>query len=127
MKKRKDIDFALGSFTDAVTPPLAAYSGNLVLHVRGNDRAVAPYVTGGLGGLTLYQTSGTQRLGLTSNPTFLTGNVGGGVKWYVDRTWGVQADYRLLAVKGKTDGSPFFGLNRNRYGHRFSWNFVLTR
>ena len=125
--KRKDISFARGQFTDARTPYLAAYSANGVWHPRGNDRAIAPYATAGIGGLTLYQTSGTQILGLNSNQTFLTGNVGGGLKWYLDRSWGLQVDYRLLAVKGKDDASPFFGLNRSRYGHRVAWNFLVTR
>jgi hypothetical protein len=49
------------------------------------------------------------------------------VKWYLDRAWGLQADYRWLAVKGKDDTAPFFGLNRNRHGHRLSWNFVFTK
>jgi hypothetical protein len=121
------MDFALGRFPNAKTPYLAAYSGNAVWHPRGSDRIVAPYFTAGIGGLTLYQTSGTQVVGLNSNPTFLTGNFGGGMKWWVDRNWGLQADYRLLAVKGKDDASPFFGLDRNRYGHRVSWNFLFTR
>ena len=125
--KRQNLDFALGRFSNVKTPYLANYGGNAVWHPRGNDRAIAPYVTGGLGGLTLYRTNGVQQFGLTTNPTFLTGNVGGGVKWYRGGRWGLQGDYRWLAVKGKENTSAFFGLNRNRYGHRFAWNILLTR
>jgi len=125
--RRQDIDFSFGSFSDVKTPYLSNYSGSAVWHPRGNDRAIAPYLAGGLGGLTLYRTNGVNQFGFTSNPTFLTGNAGGGVKWYRTRNWGLQGDYRWLAVKGKDDASPFFGLNRNRYGHRFAWNILLTR
>ena len=125
--KRQDLNFALGQFSKVKTPYLANYSGNGVWHPRGNDLAVALYLTAGLGGLTLYRTNGVAPFGFTSNPTFPTGNVGGGVKWYRERNWGLQADYRFLVVKGKDDGSKFFGLNRNRYGHRVAWNIVLTK
>ena len=52
--------------------------------------------------------------------------VSGRVKWYRSPNWGLQADYRWLAVKGKNDTSQFFGLNRNRYGHRVAWDIVLA-
>jgi hypothetical protein len=52
--RRQDMSSALGQFADVKTPVLANYSGNAVFHPRGNDRALVPYVTGGLGGLTLY-------------------------------------------------------------------------
>jgi hypothetical protein len=125
--KRQNLNFALGQFSNVKTPYLANYAGSAVWHPRGNDRAIAPYLAGGLGGLTLYRTNGVNQFGFTSNPTFLTGNAGGGVKWYRTRNWGLQADYRWLAVKGKDNASPFFGLNRNRYGHRLAWNILLTR
>jgi hypothetical protein len=125
--RRQDFDFANGLFQSVKSPYVAAYNGNGVWHPRGNDRSVAPYLTAGVGALTLYKTNGVKSLGLTTDPTFLSGNVGGGVKWYLDRHWGIQGDYRLLAVKGKDNGSPFFGLDQNRYGHRISWNIVLMR
>ena len=125
--RRQDLNFALGQFSDVKSPYLANYSGNAIYHLRGNDQSIAPYITGGLGGLTLYKTNGVSQFGFTSNPTFLTGNAGGGVKWYRTRNWGLQADYRWLAVKGKADAPVFFGLNHNRFGHRFAWTILLTK
>ena len=62
-----------------------------------NGSPVVPYVTGGIGGLTLFDTA---TLGITDTRTFLTGNVGGDVKWF-NRTgrWGLRGDYRFVAVR----------------------------
>jgi len=49
--------------------------GNLVVSAGGSS--VAPYVNGGVGGLTLLETS---TLDINDMKTFLTGNLGGGVK-----------------------------------------------
>ncbi len=35
--------------------------------------------------------------------TFLTGNVGGGLKYHINDRWGVRADYRFIAVRSKDD------------------------
>jgi len=101
-----------GLTSDVKTPNLLNYSGNLVVSVP-NRSAVVPYVTGGLGGLSLFEKAS---LGINSTETFLTGNVGGGVKWYAGR-WGLRGDYRFLAVQSKDDAPDFFG-QETRYGHR---------
>ena len=56
--------------------------------------SVVPYVTGGVGGLSLFERAS---LGINDTETFLTGNVGGGVKWYAPNSrWGLRGDYRFL-------------------------------
>jgi len=55
-------------------------------------------------------------LGINDTQTFLTGNVGGGLKWFSGR-WGLRGDYRFLAVQSKDDAPAFFG-RETRYGHR---------
>jgi hypothetical protein len=55
----------------------------------------------------------------------LTGNVGGGLKWFSTRHFGVRGDYRFLMVKSK-DGSPLFFGNENRYDHRVQADLVFT-
>jgi hypothetical protein len=106
-------DLTLGGGTSNLkTPNILNYSGNLVVSAP-NRSSVVPYVTGGVGGLSLFQ---TQALGVNSTDTFFTSNVGGGVSWYAGR-WGLRGDYRFIAVKSKTDASPFFG-QETRYGHR---------
>lgn len=101
-----------GFSSDLKTPNLLNYSGNLVLSAA-NRTSVVPYLTGGVGGLTLLETSG---LGINQAETFLTGNVGGGLKWYAGR-WGLRADYRFVGVQSKDDAPEFFG-QVTRYGHR---------
>jgi outer membrane protein with beta-barrel domain len=96
---------------DRKTPHMLNYSGNLVVSLA--NRSVVPYVTGGAGALSLFETAG---VGITDTETFLTGNVGGGVKWYAGR-WGLRGDYRFIGVQSKDDAPAFFG-RETRYGHR---------
>jgi len=94
------------------TPNLLDYSGNVVVSAA-NRSSIVPYVTGGIGGLTLFDKA---TLGVTNTDTFLTGNVGGGVKWFNGR-WGLRGDYRFVTVKSRDDAPGFFG-QETRYGHR---------
>jgi len=94
------------------SPTLVNYSGNIVV-LAANHSSVAPYVTGGIGGLTLFDEAS---LGIRDKQTFLTGNAGGGVAWMNGR-WGLRADYRFIAVQSKDDAPTFFG-QETRYGHR---------
>jgi hypothetical protein len=94
------------------TPSLLNYSGNVVVSAA-NRSSIVPYVTGGIGGLTLFDNA---TLGVTNTDTFLTGNVGGGVKWFTGR-WGLRGDYRFVTVRSRDDARSFFG-QETRYGHR---------
>jgi len=106
-------DLQLGGQTSNLkSPHLLNYSGNLVVSAP-NHSSVVPYVTGGVGGLTLFDKAS---LGIADTETFLTGNVGGGVKWFNGR-WGLRGDYRFIAVRSKDDAPAFFG-QETRYGHR---------
>jgi len=107
----QDLNFT--SFTsNQKTPNLLNYSGNVVVSAA-NRSSIVPYVTGGIGGLTLFDKA---TLGVTNTDTFLTGNVGGGVKWFNGR-WGLRGDYRFVTVKSRDDAPNFFG-QETRYGHR---------
>src|SRR6185295_11956094 len=55
--------------------------------------------TAGLGGLSLFERAA---VGVNDSTTFLTSNVGGGIKWYAGR-WGLRGDYRFIAVQSKDD------------------------
>jgi hypothetical protein len=101
-----------GTAFDGRTPDLLNYSGNLVVSAP-TGTSVVPYVTGGAGGLTVFE-----RQGLTPDDatTFLTGNLGGGVNWYAGR-WGLRGDYRFVALRSRDDAPAFFG-RETRYGHR---------
>jgi len=111
-----------GVTSNLKTPNLVNYSGNLVLHVA-NPTAITPYVTGGVGGLTVFDTAA---LGITKTDTFLTGNVGAGVKWFHSSgRWGVRADYRFIAARSKDDAPAFFGQD-TRYGNRVYGGVVIN-
>ena len=115
----QDLQFA-GLTSNLKTPDILNYSGNIVVNAA-NHSSVVPYVTGGVGGLSLLQKTG---LGIADTETFLTGNVGAGLKWYAGR-WGVRGDYRFIAVQSKDEAPSFFGQD-TRYGHRIYGAVVLN-
>jgi hypothetical protein len=109
-----------GGVSNLKTPNLLNYSGNLVVSAP-NKTSVVPYVTGGVGGLSLFK---KESLGINDTQTFFTSNVGGGVSWYAGR-WGLRGDYRFIALKSKEDAPAFFG-QETRYGHRVYGGVLLN-
>ena len=105
---------------DARTPHLLNYSGNLVVAAPTRS-SIVPYVTAGVGGMTLFE---RRAFVIDDTETFLTGNVGGGVNWYAGR-WGLRGDYRFIAVQSKDDAPVFFG-QEPRYGHRVYGGVLLS-
>lgn len=123
---RQTVAFGHQTLHNQPTPDSLVFTGNLLYSPLGTDRVVAPYIAGGVGAMTLLSRDQVENLGVTSNETFLTGNVGGGVKWYATREWGARADYRLVMV-GQSDTAPtFFGQQGTRYGHRFYAGLFAT-
>lgn len=116
---KQDLQFG-GLTSDLKSPNLLNYSGNVVLSAP-NQSSVVPYVTGGVGGLSVFERAG---LGINDTETFLTGNVGGGLKWHAGR-WGLRADYRFVAVRSKDDAPDFFG-QETRYGHRVYGGVIVN-
>jgi opacity protein-like surface antigen len=113
----------LRSGARSVRPPnTLAYNGNAIVYPAGNNRAVVPYATGGIGGLTFFE---RPALGVNDTETFLTGNAGGGIKYYINNRWGLRLDYRFFAVRSKDDAPSFFG-HETRYGHRVYGGVVLN-
>ena len=104
------------------TPSTLTYSGNLVISLPTHTSFV-PYATAGIGGLTMFQQAD---LGVNSADTLLTGNVGGGVKWYAPNgRWGLRGDYRFSALRSNSDAPAFFGQD-TRYGHRVYGAVVIN-
>lgn len=101
-----------GFTADVRTPNTLNYAGNLVISAP-THASVVPYAAGGIGGLSMFDKA---EVGVSSTQTFLTGNVGGGLKWFSGR-WGLRGDYRFVAVRSKDTASTFFGQEK-RYGHR---------
>ncbi len=111
-----------GITSNLKTPNLLNYSGNVVVHLA-NPSSLTPYVTGGVGGLTVFDTAA---LGISQTDTFLTGNVGAGLKWFHSSgRWGVRGDYRFIAVRSKDDAPSFFGQD-TRYGNRVYGGVVIN-
>ena len=95
-------------------PDQLNYSGNLIVSLPTHS-AFVPYATGGVGGLTTFSRAS---LGIARNDSSLTGDVGGGVKWYASNgRWGLRGDYRFIAVRASSDATAFFNQD-TRYGHR---------
>ena len=95
-------------------PNMLSYTANLVVSAP-TGHSVIPYGTGGIGGLTMFERPG---LGIANDETFLSGNVGGGVKWYApNRRWGLRGDYRFAVSQSKDNAPAFFGRD-TRYVHR---------
>ena len=116
-------DLRLGGATSKLkTPNTLNYTGNVVVQAPTGG-SIVPFVTGGVGGVTMFQ---REELGIADNETFLTGNIGGGVKWYAPHgRWGLRGDYRFIAVKSKDDAPAFFGRD-TRYGHRVYVGVVVN-
>jgi hypothetical protein len=108
-------DLKFGGLTaNQKSPNSLAYTGNMVLSLPTHTSFV-PYLTGGGGGMTMFEKAS---LSITRAETFLTGNVGGGVKWYAPNgRWGLRGDYRFMVTRSKDDAPAFFG-QETRYGHR---------
>ena len=117
----QDLEFT-GGTVQAQPPHMLSYSANLVLYLRGRDSGAVPYVTGGVGGLTLFE---QRELGVLENTTLFAGNVGGGVKVDLGDRWGIRADYRFIPVASKDDAPAFFG-SETRYGHRIAAGVVIN-
>jgi hypothetical protein len=111
-------------------PHTLGTSGNIMIFPGGSARRVAGYVTGGAGMLTLFSRTAAARLfGLTQNESFVTTNVGGGVKLFRRgdyRNWGFRIDYRVLMVNKKSDTVALFAQSKRRTGHRFYIGMLYT-
>ena len=117
----QDLAFG-GSTSNLKTPNALTYAGNVVVSAP-THASVVPYVTGGVGGLTVFD---RPALGIANTDSYLTGNVGGGVKWYAPNgRWGVRGDYRFIALRGKDTGATFFGQD-DRYGHRVYGSIIIN-
>ena len=122
---RQAFTFADRAYTNQRSPSTWMYHGNVVVNPGGSDRPFVPYLTGGLGGVTLSPHREASLLGIENYKTFLTGNLGGGVKWFAAPHLGFRGDYRLFVVENSDTAPLFFG-GETRYGHRVQGGLVFT-
>ena len=103
-------------------PNMLNYTANVVVS-PWVGHGIAPYGTGGLGGLTMFE---RPVLGINNDETFLVGNVGGGLKWYApNNRWGLRGDYRFGVTRSKDDAPEFFGRD-TRYVHRVYAGVIIN-
>ena len=112
-------------YTNQRSPSTWMYHGNVVVNPGGSDRTFVPYATGGLGGLTLSRHRGAPDLGITAYKNYLTGNLGGGLKYFASPHVGFRGDYRFFIVRNNDTAPAFFG-TETRYGHRVQGGLVFT-
>ncbi len=108
--------------TGTRTPNILSYTGNVVVSIPSGS-SVVPYAAAGIGGLSMFQ---RPELNVTTTDTYLTSNVGGGVKWYAPNgRWGLRGDYRFVDTRSNTTSSTFFG-SSDRFGHRIYGAVVIN-
>jgi opacity protein-like surface antigen len=108
--------------SDVKAPNMLSYNANVIVSVP-TGRSVVPYATLGMGGLTMFE---RPALGVLADETFLTGNVGGGIKWFAPNgRWGFRGDYRYAVTQSKDDAPAFFGRD-NRYAHRVYAGVIIN-
>ena len=122
----QEMTFQGRELRDQRAPSQYAYTGNVVIHPFGNARMLVPYATGGLGGITLVDNQETAGIGVTERTHYLASNVGGGVKWFAHRYFGLRGDYRLVMVNDRSIAPAFFGRREVRYGHRIYGGLMFT-
>jgi Outer membrane protein beta-barrel domain len=116
-------DLQFGDLNSNIKAPnMLSYTGNAVVSLW-TGHSVVPYATGGIGGLTMFE---RPAVGVLNDETFLTGNVGGGIKWYApNNRWGLRGDYRFIASRSKDDAPAFFGRD-SRYAHRVYGGVIIN-
>ena len=66
------VAFGEQTFDDQHTPGMFGYNGSMVVSPLGNDHRFVPYLSAGLGGLTMLDIKEVANLGITTQTTFLT-------------------------------------------------------
>ena len=103
-------------------PNMVDFSGNVTLSAPGGTHQTVPYAIGGIGSMVVLTHTD---LGIGSSKAFLTGNIGGGLKWYASGRWGLRADYRFVMVRSSDTAPEFFG-REGRFAHRIYGGVVLN-
>ena len=107
-------------------PNVLLYSGNLVYNPWTSERHVVPYVSVGAGALTTFARAASSDFGLGGDRTYPMVNLGGGVRWFPIRHWGVRGDYRFMGIRRGDTTPPAPGARVVRSAHRIYGALVLT-
>jgi hypothetical protein len=114
---------SVGSLSTTEAPPnIVDFSGNVTVSAPPDTYHMVPYAIGGIGSMVLLTHTD---LGIVGSKAFLTGNVGGGLKWYANGRWGLRADYRFVMIRSSDTAPEFFG-REGRFAHRIYGGVVLN-
>jgi hypothetical protein len=104
------------------SPPVFMDAVNLVIPFIGDQRAVVPFVTAGIGETTVNR---LRDAGQVDTETFFTGNLGAGVKLYTSGRWAYRVDYRYFLIRSE-DPAPgtFFG-HQERRAQRVTGSLIV--
>jgi len=130
----QDVFFRKAQVLHAQMPNVWSYFGNVVWFPAGAARrAIAPYITGGVGAVSLQSRQPTRPFGYDADTvgfqTFLAENIGGGLKIFRGAAapdWGFRIDYRYLMVNANSGAPAFFAQSKSRGGHRVSFGILFT-
>jgi hypothetical protein len=107
-------------------PNVLLYSGHVIYNPWTSERHVVPYVSVGAGAMTAFARAASSDFGLGGDRTYPTISVGGGVRWFPIRHWGVRGDYRFMGIRRGDSPSPSPGSRVVRSAHRVYGALVLT-
>lgn len=88
--------------SNSKTPNMLLYSGNIVYSPWRSDRHVVPYVSGGVGAISVFTGEQPGYFPLGTDTTHLTASAGGGIRWFPILHWGLRGDYRYLGIANDT-------------------------
>ena len=121
--RSQDLEFGSSSVKQT-TPDVVLDAVSLIVPVLGNRRTAVPYISAGIGEITVMRTPDDVQQPDTE--TFTTGNFGGGVKWYSSGRWGFRGDYRFVVMRSKFASPGSFIGEELRKIHRFYGALVVN-
>ena len=113
------------STNPALTPTVLLYTGSVIVNPIRSDRRYVPFVQAGLGGFRTMGGAEATNVSLAPSTTYLTAMVGGGLRWFPIRHWGLRLDYRYYAISN--NGSAAVADNGpRRSAHQIYAGLIVT-
>jgi hypothetical protein len=132
-----DVGVALGRHTaldlygvapsqrSTLTPTVIVYTGSVVVNPIRSDRRYVPFVQAGVGGWRTLNGEEAGNVRLSPSTTYLSGMVGGGLRWFPIRHWGLRLDYRYF-VLADTNTAAVADNGPRRTAHQLYAGLIVT-
>lgn len=108
-----------------LTPTVVVYTGSVIVNPIRSDRRYVPFVQAGLGGWRTLNGDEAANVRLAPSTTYLTAMVGGGLRWFPIRHWGLRLDYRYFAL-ANTGGGAVADNGPRRTAHQIYAGLIVT-